>query len=934
MSNYAHELFLLSTNLSQFKSKVLITKIFIESINSIFVDHGFSWNENIGENTLEQMQVCTRTKTYGFISYNNQAKFTDETFSLLQNAVQLLAILFEKLEQEALLNDQKEHLKLLVEEKTKDLLESQNEIEKQNKELRERNIFIQTILDNLPISVALNSFDKSEATYINKKFEEIYGWHAEQIISIPDFFIKIYPDEEYRNNIIERIMNDINSGDQSRMHWENIQITTSNGTQKIVNAVNIPLLEQNTMVSTVMDMTELYNIQSELIRAKEKAEENENYFRSIFENSPVGKSITATDGTIKTNKAFSDMLGYSFDEFQSKKFTDITHPEDIQLSKNAINELVEGKYSTCQFEKRYVHKNGSVIYTDVRTTIQKDSKGNPLFFITNIINITERKKAEQKIKESHELLLLFIKHSPIYTYIKEVTDTESKVIYVSDNYIDMIGISASEMIGKTMQELFPLDFAKKIAADDWKVITDKEILKIDEKLNNKYYITLKFPISLNNKHLLAGYTIDITERKKTELLLEEKNNEIAAQNEEYLQINEELNQTNQALFEAKEKAEESDQLKTAFLQNMSHEIRTPMNAIIGFTGFLDNPDLSVEKRKSFVSIIQNSTNQLLSIITVILSISSIETNQAKVCIEKVCINNIIIDLLAIFKIQAQNHNISLYAKQQLTDKQSEIFTDQTKVTQILTNLITNALKFTHEGFIEFGYNLVEPLHATALPELQFYVKDSGIGIKTEMQEKIFERFRQANENINKQYGGTGLGLAISKAFAELLGGRIWAQSKLEKGSTFYFTIPYKPVYEIENANTQTAETNNNVTILIAEDEEYNFLYLEELLNNAAIKLIHTKDGKETVDYCRQNTDIALILMDIKMPIMTGHEAAKQIKEFRPDLIIIAQSAYALEHEREKYSGTAFDDYVTKPINKDKLKQILTKYIDKQINKWL
>jgi len=444
-----------------------------------------------------------------------------------------------------------------------------------------------------------------------------------------------------------------------------------------------------------------------------------------------------------------------------------------------------------------------------------------------------------------------------------------------------------------------------------------------------------FFISANIIGMFAAYYIEYYTRRNFFLSQKLDNEKLLV-----LDANKNLERTveerTKELLKAKEKAEESDRLKTAFLQNMSHEIRTPMNAIIGFTGFLDDPELSTEQRNSFVSIIQNSTNQLLSIITDILSISSIETNQEKANIDKVCINNIVVDLLAIFKTQAQNQNISLYAKQQLTDKQSEIYTDKTKVTQILTNLLTNALKFTQDGFIEFGYTLVVGTrHALSLQtEMEFYVKDTGIGIKPEMHEKIFERFRQADKTINKLYGGTGLGLAISKAFAELLGGKIWVQSELEKGSTFYFTIPYKPVYEIDKTTSQTQQTENKVTILIAEDEEYNFLYLEGLLNNADINIIHTKDGKETVDYCRQNTDIDLILMDIKMPIMTGHEAAIIIKELNPNLPIVAQSAYNLEHEREKYSGTAFDDYITKPINRDKLKQITTKYIDKHINKWL
>jgi len=378
------------------------------------------------------------------------------------------------------------------------------------------------------------------------------------------------------------------------------------------------------------------------------------------------------------------------------------------------------------------------------------------------------------------------------------------------------------------------------------------------------------------------------------------------------------------LLQAKEHAEESDHLKTAFLQNMSHEIRTPMNAICGFSKMLNKPELSDEKRKSFISIIINSTNQLLSIVTDILTISSVDTKQEKVNIQKVCINSNIVDLLAIFKTQAQNQNISLYAKQQLTDRQSEIFTDNTKITQILSNLITNALKFTHEGFIEFGYNLKGEF-------IEFYVKDSGIGIKTEMQEKIFERFRQANENINKKYGGTGLGLAISKAFTELLGGKIWVQSELDKGSTFYFTIPYKPVHEIDKTNSPTEQNENFPIVLVAEDEECNFLLIEELLCDMDLKLIHAKDGKETVEICRTNPKIDLVLMDIKMPIMSGHEAAKLIKEFRPDLAIIAQSAYGLEQEIEKYSGI-FDDYVTKPIDENELQQKIMKYINNQVNK--
>jgi signal transduction histidine kinase len=447
------------------------------------------------------------------------------------------------------------------------------------------------------------------------------------------------------------------------------------------------------------------------------------------------------------------------------------------------------------------------------------------------------------------------------------------------------------MVNKNMFELFPEEFARKITNDDWTVVSEGKILKLDEELNNRYYITIKFPIIQEKKHLLAGYTIDITDTKNFE-------NQLTA---------------------AKEKAEESDRLKTAFLQNISHEIRTPLNAITGFSDFLENPELSAEKRKSFISIIQNSSRDLLSIVTNVLTISSLETKQEKVTVEPVCINAILVEILTDSKQQSINRSISLYAKQQLNDTLSEVFTDKTKITQILANLLSNAFKFTHEGFIEFGYTLKNT-------ELEFYVKDSGIGIDEEVQRRIFERFRQADENINRTYGGTGLGLSISKAFVELLGGEIRVVSELGKGSTFYFTIPYKPVHSTESTGNVVPPSLHRKTILVAEDEEYNFLFIEEVLLDFDIHIIHAKDGQEALNICLENNNIDLILMDIKMPIMDGHTAAKLIKEHNPNVPIIAQSAYAMDYEIKRFSGI-FDHYVAKPIMTTEFKRLIRQYLD-------
>jgi len=478
-----------------------------------------------------------------------------------------------------------------------------------------------------------------------------------------------------------------------------------------------------------------------------------------------------------------------------------------------------------------------------------------------------------------------------------ILDFQRNFIEVNDVACKMLGYTREELCEMNIADIEAYESPEQIEIHFKKVVETGED-RFESKHCCKNGNIIDVEISVKNQpgqNLLVAFVHDISNRKQAE----------------------------KDLIAAKEKAEESERLKTAFLQNMSHELRTPLNAIFGFSGLLDKPEMTSEKRSGYIKIIQNSSHQLLSIVSDILTISAIDTKQEKVNISKVCVNNIIVELLAILKTQAFNQNLNLYSKQQLNDKQSEIYTDKTKLTQILTNLLTNALKFTHQGIIEFGYELVETGNTLYL---QFYVNDTGIGIAIEQQEKIFERFRQADISIGQKYGGTGLGLSISKGFVDLLGGAIWVKSELGKGSTFYFSIPYKPVNEIDAREIVVGlPANRGTTILVAEDEEYNFLLIEEVLSDMNLTLIHTKNGVETVDVCKSDTPIDLILMDIKMPIMNGHTAAGIIKEIRPDLPIIAQSAYALENEIAKYIGI-FDDYITKPLDQFELIRKVKKYI--------
>lgn len=374
------------------------------------------------------------------------------------------------------------------------------------------------------------------------------------------------------------------------------------------------------------------------------------------------------------------------------------------------------------------------------------------------------------------------------------------------------------------------------------------------------------------------------------------------------------------LAKARDKAEESSQLKTAFLQNLSHEIRTPLNGIIGFSELIANPDLAPEDRNAYTEIIVERGWQLTSIINDILTIASLETKQEEVRVEHVSIDKLIHEQIAVFSKQAGEKGIKLAADNRLLKGDMHVYTDKTKVGQILNNLFTNALKFTSDGTITCGCRKKDTI-------LEFFVSDTGIGIEKSKHELIFDRFTQADECIRQDFGGTGLGLSICKGFAELLGGRIWVESKPGKGSTFFFTIPFVPVTEHRAAAGHTRESalpDREITVLVAEDEPVNYLLLEVLLKKMNFRVLHAENGLQAVEMCK-NKKVDIVLMDIKMPVLDGFAATERIKGFRPDLPVIAQTAHAAQAHIDSFK-TVFDDYITKPFTKEKLKLVISHYI--------
>lgn len=419
---------------------------------------------------------------------------------------------------------------------------------------------------------------------------------------------------------------------------------------------------------------------------------------------------------------------------------------------------------------------------------------------------------------------------------------------------------------------------------------------------------------------IAQRTVKLKEQND-KLLINKQ--ELKLANEEFEAINEELMESlskiktiNRELERQKIKAEHSDKLKTAFLHNISHEIRTPMNAIMGFTSMLKK-NLSDDKKEEIIDIIQTSSHQLLTTVNDILTISSIETGQLEFYDNKIILQELFNELSAIYKPEAAKKGLEIKFTDLRKNKQ-EIHSDKFKLETILKNLIANAIKFTQKGSITVSTQLEEP------NILKFTIKDTGIGISHAFYDLIFERFFQVETELHKKYGGTGLGLSIVKAYVEFLGGQITVDSKKNSGTVFSFTLPYKHAEQNEQ-NKLITMNPKELLILVAEDELFNFYYIREILDALGHSYEHVTDGLQAIEACDKNK-FDLILMDIKMPKLDGYLAAKKIREKHPKIPIIAQTAYALEHEIKKYID-AFDGYVTKPINE----QLLTKEIKKHLN---
>lgn len=425
-------------------------------------------------------------------------------------------------------------------------------------------------------------------------------------------------------------------------------------------------------------------------------------------------------------------------------------------------------------------------------------------------------------------------------------------------------------------------------------------------------------VELRTRNLLKSLYLHQQLENKN-LILEEKVKERTAV----------LEKTNIELVAAKDKAEECNRLKSAFLSNMSHEIRTPMNGILNFSELLKDPELKVEKQQLFLNIMEKSAKRLLVTINDIIDISKIESGLMELSISTFDLNRQIEEIEAFFMPEAEKKGIQLKVTNNISTQDSLISSDSGKIYSILLNLVKNALKFTLEGRVEL-------VCSKKGNQLEFYVKDTGIGIPLDRQPFIFDRFVQADIEDKAVNEGSGLGLAISKAYAEMLDGKLWVESEEGNGAIFYFTLPLhtekKGQKNIEDPTKETDYSNKikKLKILIAEDDEVSSILLSTILAEINPEILHAKTGVEAVKACQENPDLDLILMDVKMPEMNGHEATRQIRLFNENVIIIAQSAYALSGESERAINSGCNSYISKPIIKGELMDKLYEYFTQTI----
>lgn len=804
--------------------------------------------------------------------------------------------------------------------------------------LRNNELFLRSIIENEPECIKILG-PEGELRYMNPA--------GLKMIEVEDLeLVKgkcVYPMilKEHRDAFID-LTNKVFKGEMGGLQF---LMVGAKGTKLWLETKAVPLYDDKGNVESLLGITQ--NI-TERKKALDALKDNERMLSVIVDSTPLIIILLDADlNIIKINQTGTNLSERTDQQAKGLPLGQIlnciyaiTYIEGCGKGSNcstcmlrtSINRTLETHESLHKIEaKIFMGNNDNVFERNILISTEYiDIEGKPNVLVC-IDDITERVQLEDVLREKTSILLKAQEMAKIGEFYYDV---KKKIFRLSSSLEKQSGLNKSIIsFDELIESIHPED--KK------QVLKSFEIALAHSDRYSSQYRRIKPNGEI--QHVFSqgeiergidgtplkvfGVTMDVTEQKRFELELMLKNYELKAAEEELTATNDALRENLSSLEIAKIKAEESDRLKSAFLANMSHEIRTPMNAIMGFSDLLDMEDMPYEKRRVFTKTIKERTKDLLNIINDILDLSRIESHTLKIIQTKGSINNTLVEIKEFFEIR----NEELYSKpiafivlNELTADQSFIETDFDRIKQIVINLVDNAFKFTLEGSIHLGCKLKDE-HT-----LLFYVSDTGIGITKDKQQLIFERFRQADDSyLTREFGGSGLGLSICKGIIELLNGSIWVESELDKGSSFFFTIPYKPT----NSKDGKSELLRSVkydfkgkTILVVEDIIYNQEYLKEILTDTKALLLFADNGKTALDELRLHPEISIVLMDIRLPDINGLDLTKRMLDERKNIKVIAQTAYASSEDQSKCLSAGCVDFISKPISQSILLELLNRHL--------